>query len=53
MSYIRHHWVNGEVLDAPKMNNIEDQLELLSEESDIATDADCDSLFVHFLEDDE
>lgn len=53
MSYVKHIWVNGEILDAPKMNHIEDELEDLSQASEIATDADCDALFEHFLEDDE
>ena len=52
MSFNKHLWVNGEKLTAEKMNRIEDAIEELYEnEMDIASTADCDSLFVNFLED--
>lgn len=52
MSFIKHHWVNGEKLTAAQLNRIEDGIEELYEnEVEIATDADCDELFVNFLED--
>ena len=52
MSYVKHTWVNGEVLTANLMNHIEDELETLdSNTMDMATDADCDELFDDFLED--
>lgn len=52
MSFVKHTWVNGEVLTANLMNRIEDELEELDENSnEMATDADCDALFDGFLED--
>jgi hypothetical protein len=52
MSYVKHNWVNGEVLVASLMNHIEDELEELDQNSnEMATDADCDALFDDFLED--
>lgn len=52
MSFVKHNWQNGEVLTAQLMNRIEDAIEELDENSnEMATDADCDSLFDNFLED--
>ena len=52
MSFIKHHWVNGEKLTAAQLNRIEDAIEeLFDNEIDIATEADCDALFEDFLED--
>lgn len=52
MAYVKHNWVNGEVLTASLMNHIEDELEELDQNSaEMATDADCDALFDDFLED--
>lgn len=51
MSFIKHYWTNGEKMTAAQMNRIEDAIEeLFDNEVDIATEADCDELFVNFLE---
>lgn len=51
MNFVKHTWVNGEVITAPLLNRIEDALVALSQDQSIATDADCDALFDDFLED--
>lgn len=53
MSFVKHTWVNGEVLTAQLMNRIENAIEELSQDDSEATDADCDALFDGFLEDEE
>lgn len=51
-SFIKHTWQTGETLTAALMNRIEDAIEtLFNNQIDLATDADCDALFEHFLED--
>lgn len=49
MSFIKKTWVNGEVLNAEKMNRLEDAIDELYQDNSMATDADCDALFVGFL----
>ena len=54
MSFVKHTWVTGERVTAALLNRIEDALhELFNTNQTLATDADCDALFDHFLEDDD
>ncbi len=53
MNFIKHVWVNGEVLTANLMNRIENAIAELAQGDSDATDADCDALFDGFLEDEE
>ena len=54
MNFIKHRWVNGELITASLLNRIEDAIDSMVQTSyNIATSADCDALFDDFLQDEE
>ena len=50
MSYEKHEWVNGEIITADKLNNIEEGIEEAKESTELPTEEEIDDLFDGFLE---
>lgn len=51
--YTAYRWVNGEIVNAEKLNRMEKGIEDASKGSNYATLVECDQLFIGFLEDEE
>ena len=51
--YTAYRWVNGEIVNASKLNRMEQGIEEASKGSNFATLLECDQLFDGFLEDEE
>lgn len=51
--YTAYRWVNGEIVNADKLNRMEKGIEDASKGSNYATILECDELFDGFLEDEE
>lgn len=51
MNYTKHTWVTGEKITAPLLNRIEEGIKEMADTAFTeATDAECDALFIDFLD---
>ncbi len=53
MSYTAYRWVNGEIINADKLNRMERGIEEASQLDNFATLVECDELFIDFLKDED